>query len=135
MPEEETLVLFNPLTLQVDECSHQHYQLLFFRADALNLKLLKGVGAELVGNTLPDAMTFDHVTGLNSVGQEDHLAAHRAACPFDLSHAPHPFGLARPEREPGSVRAVKDPTAFDPHRDLDLLPSPVARNLCHGHTM
>src|SRR3972149_5388520 len=92
---------------------------------------LKGVGAELVRDPLPDAVAFDHVTGLDGVGQEDRLAAHRAARPLDLGHAPHPIALARPEREPGSVRTVEDLTALDPRRDLDLLSSPRAQDLRH----
>jgi len=108
--------------------------LLFLRADALNLKLLKGIGAELVCHALLDAVALDHVTGLNIVGQENYFSAHRAARALHLGHAPNPVFLARPERETGSVRAIEDLTLVDPGRDLNFLPSPFAPDLRHHVT-
>lgn len=83
-------------------------------------------------HTLPDAVALDHVPGLNVVRQENHLSTDRTARRLDLSHRPHPVRLARPEREPGSVRAAENLAAQDPGRDLDLLPSAVAPCLLHA---
>ena len=71
-------------------------------------------------------MTFDDVTGSNVTGQENDFSADGATCSLDFGYGPRSIGLARPEREPRSVRTVEEIAALDPGRDLDLLPSPFA---------
>ena len=91
----------------------------------------QGVGPELVGHALPDPVALDEVAGLDIIGQDHDLIADRAARRLDLADRPDPVALARPEREPGAVRAVEGLSASDPRRDLDLAPSARAPGRRH----
>ena len=76
-------------------------------------------------------MADDDVSGFDVVGQEHDLIPHGAARLLDLADCPDSVSLARPEREPCSVRAVEELAICDPGRDLDLLPSPLTPGLRH----
>ena len=91
----------------------------------------KGVGAELVGDALADAMALDDVPRLDVIGQNHDVIAHRAACLLNLGDRPLAVLNARPERQARSVRAVEEVSTLDPGRDLDLLPSPLAPGFRH----
>src|SRR3990170_4897701 len=90
----------------------------------------KGVGAELVGDALADAMALDDVPRLDGIGQDHDLIPHGAARLLDLAHRPRPVPFARPERQARSVGAVEEVSALDPGRDLDLLRSPPPPSPC-----
>ena len=103
-------------------------------SSAFALELHQGISPELVGHTLPDAVAFDDIARLNLVRQDHDITPHGAARLLHLGHRPSSILLARPEREPRSIRAVKELTACDPRRDLDLLPSPWTPNRRHAHS-
>ncbi len=93
------------------------------------LDLFQGVGPVRVGNALLHAVALDDVTRPYIVGQDQQLLANGTTRLLHLRHGPDAVFLARPERQAGAVRAMafEDVAAFDPVRDRDLLPSPVAR--------
>jgi len=78
-------------------------------------------------------VALDDVTRPYIVGQDDGLLADGTTRLLHLRHGPDAVFLARPERQARAVRAIafEDVTAFDPVRDRDLLPSPVARCCWH----
>jgi hypothetical protein len=83
------------------------------------------ISAEFVRDALSDAVALDDISRLDVIRQDHGLLSDGAACLLYRGDCPMPVPFARTEREPRSVGAVKEVTALDPGRDLDLLPSPV----------